>query len=113
MAQYTDCLYTTVKNVSGVSKFYGFLPPHGRRLANNEEHSVAGDVMDAITRGERGTAQRHIDAFINAVKAGNLTIVKSQSPIILDEVYDTSHVLQLASGSLGVDDPCFESEISA
>ncbi len=113
MAQYTDCLYTTVKNVSGATRFFGFLPPHGRELVDDEEHSVAGDIFDAIARGERGTAQRHIDALLKAIEDGDMVIVKSASPIILDEVLDSSHVLQLASGELGIDEPCFESEISA
>ena len=113
MAQYTDCLYSTVKNTSGATRYFGFLPPHGRELANNEEHSVVGDIFDAITRGERGTAQRHIDAAVKAIEDGDMVLIKTSAAILVDEDSDTSHVIQLVGGNLEVDEPCFSSEISA
>ena len=44
------CMYSTVKNISGVSKNFPFLPPHGRTLAADEEVTVFGSILEAITR---------------------------------------------------------------
>ena len=42
----TTCLYTTVRNMDSVAHYYGFLPPHGRRLDSCEEMSFWGNLWD-------------------------------------------------------------------
>jgi hypothetical protein len=58
--QDTSCLYSTIKNTSGGIKNFGFLPPHGRTLANNEEFTIFGDVRQALggNRGNERSVQR-------------------------------------------------------
>jgi len=46
----TECLYSTLRNVAPTEKFFGFLPPHGRRLACGEEITVWGVIQHWLTR---------------------------------------------------------------
>ena len=40
-----DSLRTLIKNTSGATKTFSFIPPHGKRLADDEETSVLGDIV--------------------------------------------------------------------
>ena len=42
---------TQVENTSGASRFFGYLPPHGRALANSEEVVFDGDLRSALAAG--------------------------------------------------------------
>lgn len=106
----TSCLYSTVRNTSGVAKIFGFLPPHGRELAINEEFTVFGDVRQGLggNRGsERSVHRRDNAAFESAIDAGDLTIINTPSPILEDTVTGLPKMLQLASGVLSSVDPCW------
>ena len=106
----TDCLYSTVKNVSGVTKIFGFLPPHGRELANNEEFTVFGDIRNALggnQGGERSVQKRAHDAFDAAVANGDLVIINSPSVLLQDTVTDLTKMLVRANGTLSSVDPCW------
>lgn len=48
MANTVDCLYTTVLNISGREAVFSFLPPHGKRMAANEQLTVAGNLIDRL-----------------------------------------------------------------
>lgn len=113
MAYDVTCLYSTLKNISGKSMFFAFLPPHGRRLANNEEFTVFGDIRDQV--GNSGPTRRtdRIKAFEDAIEAGNLVIVSTPSPILKDTVSGASKALKLTSGTLSVQDPCWLNSVSA
>jgi hypothetical protein len=111
----TTCLYSTVRNISGGSKKFGFLPPHGRELANNEEFTVFGDVRQAVigARGsERSVARRDIMAFEAAISRGDLEIVQTPAPILQDVTTNAVKMLQLDNGSLAAVDPCWTQSIS-
>ena len=105
------CLYSTVKNISGGVKRFGFLPPHGKELKVNEEYTVFGNILDAVANGfDRATSQRSIKAFENAVDDRKLEITATPSPILKDSVLtNRSFMLTVASEVLAVDDPCWES----
>jgi hypothetical protein len=110
MAMDTTCLYTTVKNTSGVSKFFGFLPPHGRTLASNEEFTVFGNILQALgaSRGSGGGVLRRDQiAFESAIESGKLTIVQTPSPVILDVTTEDSKVLKLDDEVLSTVNPCW------
>jgi len=111
----TTCLYSTVKNTSGGSKRFGFLPPHGRVLAADEEFTVFGDIRQAVfgARGpERSVARRDIMAFEAAMGRGDIQIVQTPSPILQDLTLGTSKQLSLDNGSLAVADPCWMDSVS-
>lgn len=110
MALNTTCLYSTVKNTSGQRKTFGFLPPHGRALAVNEEFTVFGDIKQAVIGFERVTSRRNIQALENAVKRGDLVIMSTPAPIL--EADGTVKMLKLTDGgSLILDDPCWASSV--
>ncbi len=116
MTMDTSCLYTTVKNVSGVSKFFGFLPPHGRTLAANQEFTVFGNILQVLgaSRGAGGGVTRRDQiAFETAIESGKLTIVQTPSPILKDITTEDSKMLQLDDEVLGTTDPCWMNSVSA
>lgn len=112
MSTMSSCLYSTVKNVSGGTKKFTFLPPHGRELAANEEFTVLGDIVEAVTRGERVTSQRAHNALISATTGATptLEIIKTPNPILFDPVNLYSKMLVIEAGVLGYNDPCWDSE---
>jgi len=115
MAMDTSCLYSTIKNVSGGSKIFGFLPPHGRTLANNEEFTVFGDIRQNLggNRGaERSVHRRDNAAFEAAVDNGDLDIINTPSPILQDTATGLPKMIQLTSGSLSAVDPCWYNSLS-
>ena len=110
----TSCLYSTVKNVSGTKRMFGFLPPHGRELANNEEFTVFGDIRQSIggSRGSDPSVQRRDrTAFANAIANGWLVIVSTPNPILKDIDSGDTKMLNLDDGTLGAVDPCWTNEL--
>lgn len=110
-----SCLYSTIKNISGVSKIFGFLPPHGRELANNEEFTVFGDVRQQLGGNmgtERSVQRRSNAAFEAAIESGDLEILQTPSPVLQDTVTGLPKMLLLTSGSLSTVDPCWHNSIS-
>ena len=110
----TSCLYSTVKNTSGVPKFFGFLPPHGRTLAANQEFTVFGDIRHQVGTnqgGERSVQRRSLVAFENALNAGHLEIVNTPSPVLQDTVTNDPQMLQINDGTLAAQDPCWHNSV--
>jgi hypothetical protein len=101
----TSDLYTTVKNVSGGTRVFGFLGPHGRELANNATYTVAGDLV-----GQLGAqrSQRKFQALERALLNGDLAIVKSPSVYLLSETDGVTRELAMDSESeLGTTEPSY------
>ena len=104
------CLYSTVKNISGGTLKFGFLPPHGRSLADDGEFTVFGNILDAVANGfDRATSRRSVLAFESAVDTGKLEIVNTPAPILKDATLADGFMIVLDNGTLSVDDPCWES----
>jgi len=104
MPNTTTDLYTTVKNVSGVTQTFGFLGKHGKRLANNETYSVRGDLVGALG-AERST--RRFAALERALVNGALTIVKSPSLYLLNEQGTVTAEVAMSNRVLGTSNPSF------
>ena len=108
MAINTTCLYSTVKNISGGTRTFGFLPPHGRTLADNEEFTIFGDIRHDLggNQGGESSAQRRANAaFEAAVEAGELEIVNTPGMILQDVTTDLPRMIQVDSGVLSSLDP--------
>lgn len=113
-ARDTQCITSTCKNVSGVTRRFSFLPPHGKQLEANEEYTVDGDLVALITcRFEQATAQRYVNALKAALNAGDLTIVSTPSPILYDVAQARSQVLKLDNTGLFQADPCFSTTVAS
>jgi hypothetical protein len=89
------CLFTIVKNVSGGTKHFGFLPPHGRTLDADEELHIFGDIFTAIHRNAGHRRAYLQDKLGAAINDGDLEI--KTSPCVV--VYDPDN---LASYRVGV-----------
>lgn len=98
MSQTNTSLVTVVKNMSGASRFFGFLPPHGKRLAANASASVTGDLLTQINA-------RQQTALYNSLIAGDIEIVKTPAPHLYDATRSEIRVLKLNNNTLGHQDP--------
>ena len=107
------CLYSTVRNTSGVTKRFMGLPPHGRTLEDGEEYSIWGDLLEAIFLHGRDAGQRFAASFEALLDSGDLTIVKTPSPILFDDTDDLTQILKLDNGVLYAADPCWTSSPSS
>lgn len=108
MAMDTTCVFSIVRNSSGGKKNFPFLPPHGKELDANEEYSVFGSVLEAVSRGDRFGAVFH-DSLEASLESGDLEILTLPKPILLDEGTLVPKMLTLQAGSLVLEDPCWES----
>jgi hypothetical protein len=111
----TACLYSTLRNMSSVGRaegrFFGFLPPHGRRLQPCEEITVPGDMMSWFKRQtEHGRARR---SFESALANGDLALVSSPSVHLFDATLDLTRILALDNNTLITVDPCWGSYSSS
>jgi len=100
-----SCLYTSVTNTSGGERYYGFLPPHGRRLANNEQIYVWGDLHDWIQRF--ATNGRIVESLTTAVDDGDLRIDNTPATIVTDTTNDNIYMVSSTGGTLGGATPCY------
>jgi len=106
-SQDTDCLYTTVKNVSGKERVFGFLGARGKRLAANEVATLPGNLINHL--GDGSWSVRRFRALERSLKDNeSLEIVSTPSVHLYDAETDDTKLLELESGSLGVVDPCWE-----
>jgi hypothetical protein len=109
----TTCLYTTVKNVSGVERVFGFLGARGMRLAAGEVVTVPGNLITALGNGGVGS-QRKFRALERALDTNSSLEIESTPGVHLyDAADDTTHILALQNAVLGTVDPCWYSSSSA
>jgi hypothetical protein len=78
----TNELYTRVKNTSGVARFFGYLPPHGVKLAAGAIFHIFGDLTLALTRGRRTAGRRSIEAFEKDLGDGVIALLQAPLPVI-------------------------------
>lgn len=97
-------LYTTVKNVSGAARVFGFLGAHGKRLDNNETYTVPGDLVATVGKGGRG-GQRQFKALERALEDGTLVITKSPAVYLTDEDDGSIDQVNLDTDTLGTKTP--------
>jgi len=93
---------TIVQNTSGATRSFGFLPPHGVELEDDETYEVVGDIFSRL-RNERDRA-----ALEAALVNGDLTIVKTAANIAEDETAGNSKALDVDSGSVVARDVDYE-----
>jgi hypothetical protein len=81
----TADLYTTLKNISGASRFFGYIGRHGKTLASNAEVTVFGSVIHAF-----GYNRRKQESLERDLLAGKVTILQTPRPIIRDTAPDAA-----------------------
>ena len=103
-------LYTTVKNISGATRQFGYLGDHGVRLANNQTYTHRGDLMAKL--GAR-LSRRQFDAFAAALSRGDLEIISSPAVYLRDAGHSLTRRVALHLGELGLVDPSWDAGGSA
>ena len=106
------CLYSSVRNTLAREAYYGFLPPHGRRLASGEEITVFGDIQSHLIKATpNDRARRSLETAINtgAVGGEKIAITKSPALHLVDATTDETKVIALSNGSFSSADPCWGS----
>ncbi len=101
MAGTIVCRETVVRNESGMTLPFSFLPPHGVTLQDGETFSWPGDLEAALQKN-----LRKLRAYHACLLNGYLVLIQSPSAYIEDEVTHDIKILGIASGSVEVDDPC-------
>lgn len=74
-------LYTTVKNVSGKTRTFGFLGAHGKTLEDQATFSVPGDLVAKLGNQR---SKRSFNALERALQVGDLVITKSPAVYLTD-----------------------------
>lgn len=106
------CLFSTVKNVSGITMNFPFLPPHGRSLTNNEEVTIFGSILEAVTRSNDRFGKRDQQGLQDALEKDWLEIRNTPAPILTDEVDGDLKTIGLNTGALVLNDPCWEGSVT-
>lgn len=107
----TACLYTTVQNVSGSERVFGFLGVRGMRLAAGEVVTVRGDLVSKL--GNQTSARRFRALERSLDQNRSLKIVSTPAIHLYDPITDQTKQLALQSGALGIVDPCWDSSGSS
>jgi hypothetical protein len=113
----TDCLFTTVKNVSGSERTFGYLGARGKRLAADETVTIPGNLVSYLGGGGAANGmyqQRRFKALQRSLDDnGSLEIVSTPAVHLYDPLQDRTRQLALVGGQLGVVDPCWYSSGSS
>ena len=106
MTANTTDLYTTVKNVSGATRVFGFLGKHGKRLAAGATFTVPGDLVGALGAQQ---STRQFKALERALLTNALEIVKSPSVYLRDDADTVTRELGMATNKeLGTTVPSYD-----
>lgn len=106
----TTCLYTSVRNISGSERVFGFLGARGMRLAANEVVTVPGNLVDALGKGGHWS-QRRFKSLERALDVQSaLEILATPAVHLYDAVCGRTKLLALENGVLGMLDPCWDSD---
>lgn len=109
----TACLYTTVKNISGSERVFGFLGARGMRLTADETVTIPGNLISALGKGGVGS-QRKFKGLERSLDANSsLEIISTPAVHLYDPIHDRTRILALQGEVLGVVDPCWASSGSS
>lgn len=98
----TTDFYTTVRNMSGRTRVFSFLPPHGKTLADGEEYSFPGRLSDYYTAPAK---QWQYLKALEAISPTNLAIVKEPAVHCYDATKDVTKVLGVDNATVTAADP--------
>lgn len=109
----TDCLYTTLKNVSGSERVFGFLGCRGKRLAADETITLPGNLVTALGGGGKWNQKKFkaLERSLDALQS--LELVSTPAVHLYDPIQDRTRQLAYVGGQLGTVDPCWYSSGSS
>jgi hypothetical protein len=99
-------LKSVIKNASGVTKTFGFLPPHGVELTNGEEYEIFGNILEALSNGRsRGAARRQHVAFMAAIDRGDIRIISLPNVALVDKTSGNTVSLKSTANVVAAETP--------
>lgn len=107
----TDCLYTSVKNVSGKTRVFGYLGVRGMRLDPDEVVTVRGNLIETL--GGKTSARKFKSLERSLDSLSSLEIVSTPAVHLYDAVLDQTKQLAVQNDQLGIVDPCWYSSGSS
>jgi len=97
---------TVVKNISGATRFFGYLSRRGVELADNEEYTFVGDIWSLLNDRDRGYLESDL-------ADGNIALVNNPALHVEDSVAGTTKVIDVESGSVVSRNPDYDEEGSS
>lgn len=118
MAANNRDLCTTLKNTSGGTMFFPFLPPQGQSLTANQTFSFYGDIFGIFNQSTWSKDRQIRLGFANALIAGALTIMRLPGTFVFSNQVSLAAnpilVLELdAAGTLVTRAPSFQNAADA
>ncbi len=98
----TAGLFSVVRNTAGRAMNFSFLPPHGRRMAANEEVAFYGDIREMVVRPSRFGSVRQMRALRVALDNELLAIVSTPAQVNYDVTLDTTALLTVDNGAVSM-----------
>lgn len=102
-----SCLYSVIRNTSGVPLHLGFLSQQGVTLAADEEYSVAGDLATRVASSRQ--ADRSFPSLEAALDAVRIVLLRTPAVHLYDDTTSEIRALALSGGVLGTVEPCWGS----
>jgi hypothetical protein len=102
----TACLFSAIKCNVATAKL-AFLPGL-ITMVEDEIRYIHGDIIPYIQQGHPQTSQLNVQAFLNALADGTLSILYTPSQVLLDDVTEESTMLVLSDGTLGTAQVCWD-----
>ncbi len=81
---------TVIKNISGDELYFGFIPPHGRRIDADDTYSFKGDIDDMISAWPSQRRKRFADALEAATEGELVRITRNLRSVVYPLVQNTT-----------------------
>jgi hypothetical protein len=101
----TASQYSILKNTSGATRFFGYLPNHGKTLTANQDYTFFGDIWGRMGQGDGRINERKRASFEADLLAGNIEIINSSMPVYYDAAGTAVKIVKISSGVLSADNP--------
>lgn len=105
----TACLFSTVKNISGKTRVFGYLGERGKRLLANETYTVRGNLIATLGAKTAARKFKALERSVDPCQNDSLQIISTPAVFLLDATTDATKILSVDSGVLGAVDPCWTS----
>lgn len=97
MASPTNRHVTVVRNISGATRFFGYIGPRGTEIANGADVEVPGNLFDLLAKDKRVW-----DAFIGDLTNNRLEVLATPTIIAHDGTANIVRELTIDNGSVVV-----------
>jgi hypothetical protein len=110
-------LQTTIRNISGSGRFFGYIPPHGKFLNDDQTYTFDGNIftlLAGIRNKRKFTALlKDLGVTVNGVTlTPAVSILQTPGAILYDATLHTSKLLGIANGAVVLVDPSWAAESS-